>query len=158
MKMKAKVKRQKVKVGSAAFTFTFCLFTFAFLWGCGVDERRALPAEAQATIDRVTEDIAAGRDEKVYTEAAAEWRATTSADANKKILEQARTRLGRVNSRAIYSGTEQQSGSGTLTGHSLVVTYQTTFERGTAMETFTLLERDGRWLLAGYSISSQALK
>jgi hypothetical protein len=162
MKMKGREEKAKGKRERRAFALTICLFAFAsLLAACAVDERRAIPPEAQATIDSVTEDIAAGRDEKVYEEAAPEWRASVSADENKKILGQARTRLGRVNSRALHSGTvqERQAETGTgASGHTLVVNYQTTFERGTAMETFTLIEREGRWLLAGYSISSSALK
>ncbi|HVF56195.1 MAG TPA: DUF4019 domain-containing protein [Pyrinomonadaceae bacterium] len=106
----------------------------------------------------MTEDIAAGRSQKLYDEAAPEWRATVSADESRRILERVLARLGKVESRAFHSGTEQQSATGKLSGHSLEVVYQTTFERGTAMEKFTLLERDGRWLLAGYSVSSEALK
>ena len=136
---------------------TLCLFTFASV-SCAVDERRQVSPEAQATIDRVTEDIASGRDEKLYEEAADEWRASISAEDNGERLEQLRARLGRVRSRAIHSGTEKDNASGKLPGHSLVVTYQTTFERATAMETFTLLEREGRWLLAGYTVTSDALK
>ena len=142
-----------------ALIFAVCFFTFVFFTtACGVDERRSLPPAAQAAIDAVTDDISAGRDEKLYDEAAAEWRANVSADENKKILERVRTRLGKVESRAFHSGKEQQNASGRLSGHALEVVYQTTFERGTAMEKFTLLEREGRWLLAGYSVSSEALK
>lgn len=126
--------------------------------GCAVDERRAFPTEAQATIERVTEDIAAGRGEKVYAEAADEWRAQVSAEKSGAMLNQVRERLGRVQSRAMYAGKEQRSAGGAIPGHSLVVTYQTTFERATGMETFTLLERDGRWLLAGYTVTSDALR
>jgi hypothetical protein len=42
--------------------------------------------------------------------------------------------------------------------HRLVIRYETKFERGDGLETFTLLERDGRWLLAGYFVNSDALK
>ncbi|HEV2802535.1 MAG TPA: DUF4019 domain-containing protein [Pyrinomonadaceae bacterium] len=145
---------------NALSTFAFLLFAVAFL-SCGVDERRAIPTAAQETIERVTEDIAAGRDQKVYAEAAEEWRARVSEEENRRILAQARERLGRVNSRAMHSGRQQQSaleGAHAPAAQTLVVTYQTTFERGTAMETFTLLERDGNWRLAGYSISSDALR
>ena len=153
--VKAKVKARSVHV--VVLTFAFCLFTFAFA-ACVVDERRQVPAGAQAAIDRVTEDIHAGRDEKLYEEAADEWRASVSADENRRRLEQVRERLGPVRGRSIHAGTEKESGTGRLAGHSLVVTYQTTFERANAMETFTLLERDGRWLLAGYTVTSDALK
>ncbi len=134
-------------------TFAFLLLTFAFP-ACEVDERRQLPPEAQETIDRVTEDVASGRDEKVYAEAADEWRASATTDDSRKMLARVRTQLGRVQSRAMHTGREKHEGG----LHTLAVTYQTTFERGTGMETFKLLERDGRWLLAGYTVTSDALK
>ena len=136
-------------------TTVSCLLLFS---SCAVDERRDVPAAAQATVERVTEDIAAGRDEKVYGEAAPEWRARVSADENARILARVRERLGRVESRALHTGREQQSADPPLSGHTLELTYQTSFERGSAMEKFTLLERGGQWLLAGYSVDSDALK
>ncbi|MBC7930739.1 MAG: DUF4019 domain-containing protein [Rubrivivax sp.] len=113
---------------------------------------------AQATVDRVTEDIAAGRDAKVYEEAAAEWRVAVSADENEKSLSRVRERLGRVESRALNTGREQAAASPPLSGHTLELVYNTRFERGEAMERFTLLERGGGWLLAGYSVTSDILK
>jgi hypothetical protein len=138
-------------------TFAFCLLPLAFN-GCAVNELRGIPAGAQATVERVTEDIAAGRDEKVYGEAAEEWRAQVSAEENARILSRVRERLGRVESRALHKGTEQQSASPPLSGHALELFYSTRFERGSATERFTLLERGGEWLLAGYTVSSDALK
>jgi len=160
--VKAKVKRQKAKMKAQTtrrvlFTFAFLLLPFAF-FACEVDERRQITSEQQAAIDRVTEDIAAARDQELYERAADEWRAVVTPEQSRDNLERVRTRLGRVQSRALHTGTERDSASGPLAGHSLVVTYQTTFERGTGMETFTLLERDGRWLLAGYTVTSDALK
>jgi Protein of unknown function (DUF4019) len=168
-----KVKRQKAEVksvgalGAKSFSFSigrlsltcaFCLFTFAFLADCGEGERRGVPAGAQARVERVTEEIAEGRDAEVYAEAAEEWRAAVSADENSKILARVRERLGRVESRALHTGREQQSADPPLSGHALELVYQTRFERGSAMEKFTLLERGGQWLLAGYTVSSDVLK
>lgn len=143
---------------SSLLLFAFCLLPLAFLTGCGAEERRGVPPGAQATVDRVTEEIAAGEDARVYEEAAEEWRAAVSAEENGKILSRVRERLGRVESRALHTGREQQSADPPLSGHALELVYQTRFERGNAMEKFTLLERGGRWLLAGYSVSSDALK
>ncbi|MCA1635024.1 MAG: DUF4019 domain-containing protein [Acidobacteria bacterium] len=106
----------------------------------------------------MTEDIAAGRDAKVYEDAAEEWRAAVSADENARMLGRVRERLGRVESRALHTGREQQSAAAPLSGHSLELVYRTRFERGEATEKFTMLERGGRWLLAGYSVSSDTLK
>ena len=136
-------------------TTVSCLLLFS---SCAVNERRAVPAAAQATVERVTEDIAAARDEKVYSEAAPEWRARVSADENARILARVRERLGRVESRALTKGTEQQSASPPLSGHALELFYSTRFERGNATERFTLLERGGEWLLAGYTVTSDVLQ
>jgi hypothetical protein len=134
------------------------VFFAAALAACAVDERRAVPAGAQATVERVTEDIAAGRDEKVYAEAADEWRAAVSAAENARMLARVREGLGRVESRALRTGREQQSAAAPLSGHALELVYATRFERGSATEKFTLLERGGDWLLAGYSVNSDVLK
>jgi hypothetical protein len=142
----------------SVLTFTFCLFTFAFLAGCAVDERHAVPEGAQSAVERVTEDIAQGRDAKVYEEAAEEWRASVSSEDNARMLSRVRERLGKVESRALHTGKEQQSASPPLSGHTLELTYQTRFERGSAMERFTLVERGGSWLLAGYKVTSDALR
>ena len=126
---------------------------------CKLDERRSgIPAGAQATIDSLTDDLAAGRAGKIYEEAAEEWRREVSAEENGQIFERVRTRLGKVESRTFHRGVEQQYASGRLPGHTLDVSYETTFERGTGMESFTLVERDGRWQLAGYSVSSALLQ
>ena len=166
--MKAKGKRQKLKGKrsgalrarsfSSLLIFAFCLLPFAFTAGCAVDERRGVPADAQSAVDRVTDDIAAGRDAKVYEEAAEEWRASVSADENARMLSRVRERLGKVENRALHTGKEQQSASPPLSGHTLELTYQTRFERGSAMERFTLVERGGEWLLAGYKVTSDALR
>ena len=126
---------------------------FAFL-ACEVDERREIPPAAQSRVDEVTEDIAAGRHEKIYQEAADEWRSSVSSEESQKTLEQVREKLGRVRSRAVYEGRQREEAG----GHTLTLIYQTTFERSTGMETFKLLEREGRWLLAGYTVTSDALK
>ena len=150
--------RRRTRAALSSFlTFAFCLFTFAF-HGCSFDERHAVPAGAQSAVERVTDDIAAGRDAKVYEEAAEEWRASVSADENARMLSRVRDRLGKVENRALHTGKEQQSASPPLSGHTLELLYQTRFERGSAMERFTLVERGGRWMLAGYKVTSDVLR
>jgi len=143
----------------AALFFALCLLPSAtFAPACAVDERRAIPAGAQAVVEAVSEDIAAGRDAKVYAEAAPEWRAQVSEEESGRMLGRVRERLGRVRGRTLHSGREQQSASAPLSGHALELVYRTEFERGQGMEKFTLLERGGGWLLAGYAVNSDALK
>jgi mannose/cellobiose epimerase-like protein (N-acyl-D-glucosamine 2-epimerase family) len=143
---------------STTRSLTLAVLFFAFLAGCAVDERRGVPADAQSAVDSVTDDIAAGRDAKVYEEAAEEWRASVSAEENARMLSRVRERLGKVENRALHTGKEQQSASPPLSGHTLELVYQTRFERGPAMERFTLVERGGQWLLAGYKVTSDALR
>ncbi len=116
--------------------------------------RGGVPAEARATVDVVGEDLAGGRYEKIYNEAAEEWRQATTPEESEATLRKLRERLGNVRTRAFHTATEQD-GSG---GHTFVITYATAFDRAEGMETFTLVERDGRWQLARYFVNSDALK
>jgi hypothetical protein len=151
------IRRRTTTALHSLLTFALCLFTFAFQ-GCALDERHAVPEGAQSAVERVTDDIAAGRDAKVYEEAAEEWRASVSSEDSARMLSRVRERLGKVENRALHTGKEQQSASPPLSGHTLELLYQTRFERGSAMERFTLVEREGRWLLAGYKVTSDTLR
>jgi hypothetical protein len=68
------------------------------------------------------------------------------------------TKLGKVESRSLNSAAEQQNSGGALKGHVFILSYETNFEHGAGMETFTLIEENGRWLLARYFVNSTALK
>ena len=146
-------------INSLRLTFAFYLFTSFFFSACALSASHGgIPPQAQEAIDKVSDDIAEGRYEKIYNEAAQEWRQAMTleqADATFKTLKE---KLGNVKSRSFHSATEQNSTSGTLPGHSFIIDYKTTFDKGDGMETFTLVERDGRWLLARYFVNSNALK
>ena len=101
-----------------------------------------------------TSDIADGNYEKIYTEAAEEWRQAATLEQSNATLKTLKDRLGNVKGRSFHSATEQDA----TDGHSFVITYETSFDRADGMETFTLVERDGRWLLARYFVNSDALK
>ena len=87
--------------------------TAAFLLlnaACGVEERRSgLPAAAQSSIDNITSDMARGDYEKIYAEAAEEWRQTTGADESRARLERIRNQRGNLLSRAQLSAQERGS-------------------------------------------------
>jgi len=135
--------------------FAFLIFNFAFFAGCALKANRGgIPPQAQATIDVVSADIAEGRYEKIYTEAADEWRQATTLEQSNATLKTLKEKLGNVKSRSYHSATEQD----TTSGHSFAITYTTSFENVEGMETFTLVERTGRWLLARYFVNSDALK
>ncbi|MFN2532560.1 MAG: DUF4019 domain-containing protein [Pyrinomonadaceae bacterium] len=126
---------------------------------CGLKhERNTLPAEVESTIGTVSDDIAAERYEKIYNEGSDLWRRDATLEQSIEVLKTLRSRLGKVENRTLHSATEQQNSGGPLSGNSWVVTYQTKFERGEGMETFTLIEQNGRYLLARYFVNSTALK
>jgi Protein of unknown function (DUF4019) len=117
-----------------------------------------MPAGAQTVLDTSIEDIDAGRYEKLYHEAADEWRNDTTLDESKATFQKLHDKLGKVRTRDLQSVREEQSGSAPFAGHSVIAIYQTSFEQGSGMETFTLLERHGGWYLARYYVTSNALK
>jgi hypothetical protein len=135
------------------------LLALVFLASCTSTQKQiGIPAEAQTTIDAITEDIAAGNDERIYQEAADEWRQASTLEQTKEFFKTLRTKLGKVKSRAFHVARGEQNAGGLDTGQSYVVQYQTTFENAEGMETFTLVERNGRWLLARYFVNSEVLK
>jgi uncharacterized protein DUF4019 len=128
--------------------------------GCsGHGERRSgIPDGAQAALDTALEDMDAGRYEKLYNEAADEWRGETTLDESKATFQRLREKLGKAKTRDLQTAREEQTGTAPVPGHSVVVIYQTTFENGKGMETVTLLERGGKWYLAKYFVSSTGLR
>ncbi|HEV7857629.1 MAG TPA: DUF4019 domain-containing protein [Pyrinomonadaceae bacterium] len=131
----------------------------ALIVSCTVDQKRSgLPTQAQTAIDSIGEDLDQQRYEKIYNEAAEEWRSANTPEQSEAVFKTLREKLGGVRTRDYQTAREEQSSSGPLSGHSLVVTYYTTFERGAGMETFTLVERQGQWQLARYFVNSNALK
>jgi hypothetical protein len=138
-----------------------------FSCACNQGARRnGMPAGAQAVLDSSLEDIDTGRYDKLYQEAADEWRKASTLDQSKATFKTLHDKLGNVRTRELQTAREEQTSTGPISGHSLVVVYQTTFERtsGTppqpirGMETFTLLERGGHWYLARYFVTSDQLK
>lgn len=126
---------------------------------CGQGGRRSgIPAGAQSVLDTSIEDIDEGRYEKLYNEAADEWRKDSTLDESKATFQKLRDKLGRVRTRNLQSAREEQTSTAPIAGHSVVVLYETSFERGDGMEAFTLLERGGQWFLARYYVASSALK
>ncbi len=140
-----------------AGTVAFALSLFCLACSRGI-RRNGIPSGAQAVLDKAIEDIDAGRYEKLYHEAADEWRNDATLDESKATFQKLRTKLGNVRTRNLQSAREEQTGTAPIPGHSLVVLYQTSFEHGDGMETFTLVERKGQWYLARYFVSSSALK
>jgi hypothetical protein len=135
------------------------LFVLFFTLTCASNRgSEAVPPEVESTISTISEEIAAERYEKVYNEASELWRQDATLEQSITAFKTLRTKLGPVENRILQSATEQQNSGGPLKGRAYIVTYRTKFHNGEGMETFTLIERDGRWLLARYFVNSTALK
>ena len=112
----------------------------------------------ESTIGTISDEIAAERYDKVYEDAAELFRQDATLEQSTATFKTLRSKLGPVENRTLQSATEQQNSGGTLKGRVYIVTYRTKFQNGEGMETFTLVQRNGQWLLARYFVNSTALK
>jgi Protein of unknown function (DUF4019) len=146
--------------GARKLTFGFSIcFLILTLTACGQNvERGRVPSEVQEVVAHVGELIAQERYEQIYNESSELWKKDVTLEQSNQVFKTLREKLGRVETRALHEATEQQNSGGALKGHVFILRYQTRFERGAAMETFTLIEDNGRWLLARYLVNSTALQ
>jgi hypothetical protein len=121
-------------------------------------DRGRVPSAVNEVIASIGENIAQERYDQIYNESSDLWKKDVTLDQSNEVFRTLRAKLGKVESRTLHSATEQQNSGGALKGHVYILTYQTRFERGDGMETFTLIEENGRWLLARYFVNSTALK
>ena len=138
---------------------TLILLAFSISFSCAPrGERRTIPPEVESAIAGVGDDVVGGRYEKIYNEASELWRQDASLEESVATFKTLQTKLGTVENRTLQSATEQENSGGPLKGRAYIVTYRTKFQNGEGMETFTLVERNGRLLLARYFVNSTALK
>ena len=155
-------------LGNLSFRFTRCSFALKLLLltlalssvtACGLkSESRGIPAEVDALITSVTADIAAERYEKIYNEAADLWKQESDLEQTVNSFKTLKAKLGKMDNRSLHSATEQHNSGGPLKGKVFILSYQTRFEKGEGMETFTVVQRDNQWQLARYFVNSTALK
>jgi len=139
--------------------FALLLVSILTVSACRQEADRArVPVEVQEVVTNVGDNIAQERYEQIYNESSELWRKEVTLEQSNEVFKTLRTKLGKVESRSLHSATEQQNSSGVLKGHVFILAYQTRFERGEGMETFTLIEDNGRWLLARYFVNSTNLK
>ncbi len=154
---------KRSSVAAAAFcwkrTVLFLAILLVTLFGlaCNVSERRTMPPEVEGAIASVSEDIAAQRYDKIYNESSELWKQAATLEDSVNTFKTLRARLGTVENRTLQSATEQENSGGPLKGRAFIVTYRTKFQNAEGMETFTLVERNGNWLLARYFVNSTAL-
>ena len=120
--------------------------------------RPRVPTEVLDVVTTVGDEIAQERYEQIYDESSELWKQDVTLEQSNEVFKTLRDKLGKVESRSLHTAAEQQNSGGVLKGHVFILSYQTRFERGEAMETFTLIEDNGRWLLARYLVNSTALK
>jgi hypothetical protein len=120
--------------------------------------RPRVPYEVQEVVAEVGENIAQENYDEIYNESSDLWKKDVTLEQSTDVFKTLRTKLGKVESRALNSATEQQNSGGVLKGHIYILGYITHFERGDGMETFTLIEENGQWRLARYFVNSTALK
>jgi uncharacterized protein DUF4019 len=121
-------------------------------------ERPRVPTEVLEVVTNVGEQIAQEHYEQIYNESSELWKKDVTLEQSNEVFRTLHTKLGKVESRSLNSATEQQNSGGVLKGHVFILSYETRFERGAGMETFTLIEENGHWLLARYLVNSTALQ
>jgi hypothetical protein len=155
-----RIKRSSVAANISWFRRTVyfsAILISVFSFACDAGERRTMPPEVESVIAGVGDDIAAERYDKIYNESSELWKQAATLDESVNTFKTLRTKLGPVETRTLQSATEQENSGGALKGRAFIVTYRTKFKNGEGMETFTLVERDSRWLLARYFVNSTAL-
>ena len=125
---------------------------------CRDVERSRVPAEVQEVVTNVGDLISQERYDQIYSDSSERWKQQVTLEQSNETFKTMRTKLGRIESRALHSANEQENSGGVLKGHVYILSYQTRFERGEGMETFTLIEENGQWRLARYFVNSTALK
>ena len=131
----------------------------ATAFACGIsNQRERVPSEVEEVVANIGTNIDQERYEQIYNESSNLWKQSVTLEQSNDVFKTLRTKLGKVESRSLNSANEQQNSGGPLKGHAFILSYETRFERGSGMETFTLIEENGRWLLARYLVNSTDLK
>ena len=135
--------------GSFAITV---LVLIVLAWRCGsvLHQGRAL---ADSAVGDFHMKLNAGQYEEIYREADEGLAGEERHDELVKFLEGVHTKLGNA---GVASQVNMRVNASTF-GSSVVAQYNTNFDRGSAVETFTWVKRDGTLKLYGYDIRSNAL-
>ncbi|HKR14638.1 MAG TPA: DUF4019 domain-containing protein [Pyrinomonadaceae bacterium] len=126
---------------------------------CGISNQRSrVPSEVDEVVAGIGSNIDQERYDQIYLDSSDLWKQDVTLEQSNEVFKTLRSKLGKVENRALHSATEQQNSGGPLKGHAFILSYETRFERGAGMETFTLIEQEGRWRLARYLVNSTDLK
>lgn len=128
-------------------------------FACGINnQRERVPSEVEEVVANIGSNLDQERYEQIYNESSDLWKRDVTLEQSNDVFKTLRSKLGKVENRSLNSAAEQQNSGGPLKGHVFILSYETRFERGAGMETFTLIEENGRWLLARYLVNSTNLK
>jgi hypothetical protein len=131
----------------------------AIAFACGINnQRERVPAEVEEAVANIANNLDQERYEQIYNDSSDLWKQSVTLEQSNEVFKTLRAKLGKVETRSLNSANEQQNSGGPLKGHAFILSYETRFERGAGMETFTLIEENGRWLLARYLVNSTDLK
>lgn len=126
---------------------------------CGLsNQRERVPSEVEEVVATIGANIDQERYEQIYNESSDLWKRDVTLEQSNQVFKTLRSKLGKVENRSLHSAAEQQNSGGPLKGHVFILSYETRFERGSGMENFTLIEENGRWVLARYFVNSTDLK
>ena len=151
--------RQRKALHAPRFSILSIAVSLIFIAvACQDVERSRVPTEVNELVAHIGDLITQEQYDRIYTESAELWKQDVTLEQSNETFKTLRTKLGTVQSRALHSATEQENSGGVLKGHVFILSYQTRFERGEGMETFTLIEENGQWRLARYLVNSTALK
>ena len=135
------------------------LLLAAMACACGIaNQGKRVPAEVEDVVTSIGNNIEQERYDQIYSESADLWKRDATLEQSNEVFKTLRTKLGKVETRSLHAATEQQNSGGPLKGHIYILQYETRFERGRGMETFTLTEENGNWRLARYLVNSTDLK
>lgn len=127
---------------------------------CGISNQRSarVPSEVEEVVASIGNNLDQERYDQIYNDSSDLWKQDVTLEQSNEVFKTLRSKLGKVENRSLHSATEQQNSGGPLKGHAFILSYETRFERGAGMETFTLIEQDGRWRMARYLVNSTDLK
>jgi hypothetical protein len=130
-------------------TATAILLTGLLLSACSATQDVNVAQEATAHFHEM---MSAEQFEQIYAQSDASFKKTTTPEDLTRLLSAVNRKLGVVKT----SGSEGWSVGYTPSGASVTLRYTTQFERGTGAETFLYRFTDGKALLAGYHVNSNA--
>jgi opacity protein-like surface antigen len=131
-------------------TATAILLTGLLLSACSATQDVNVAQEATAHFHEM---MSAGQFEQIYAQSDASFKKATTSEDLTRLLSAVNRKLGVVKT----SGSDGWNVGFTPSGTSVTLRYTTQFERGTGAETFLYRFADGKALLAGYHVNSNAL-